>query len=145
MRPGAPATDTAAAFLAAIEDGDAQTVWECFSTSARRFVVERGVRRGLSPEAGASILDGTATEHFHRQFIEDVLAGLRKDLELVRIPLVEVAPPSPLDDHRVRVVYLERFDVPVGPPLEPLPVGSIDLVSEDGVWRVERLIPRPGG
>lgn len=145
MTTKASPTDAAAAFLTAIENGDSEDIWECFSTKARQFVVERGVRRGLSPEAGASILDGTATAHFRRQFLDDVLAGLRRDLELVRLPLVEIGSASRLDEHRVRVTYLERFEVPLGPPLEPLPVGSIELIEEGGAWRVERLIPRPGG
>jgi hypothetical protein len=139
------AQGAAAAFLTAIDQGEANAVWECFSTGARQFVIDRGIRRGLSPVAGASILDGTASPHFRDQFLEDLLAGLRRDLELVRLPLVEIGTVSPLDDRRVRVIYLERFDVPLGPPLEPLPVGSVELVEEDGGWRVERLIPRPGG
>lgn len=143
--PKDSAQEATAAFLTAIDQGNAHAVWACFSTGARQFVINRGIRRGLSPVAGASILDGTASPHFRDQFLEDLLAGLRRDLEGVRFPLVEIGALAPLDDRRVRVTYLEAFDVPLGPPLDPLPVGSVELVEEDGAWRVERLIPRPGG
>lgn len=144
MAVASPA-EVAAAFLAAVDRGDPHAVWECFSGGARRFVVDRGIRRGLSPAAGESILDGTATPHFREQFLDDLLAGLRRDLELVRLPLVEIGPVIGLGDHKVSVTYLERFDVPVGPPLEPLPVARVELIDDAGEWRVEKLIPRPGG
>lgn len=140
-----PPTEVASGFLAAIERGDPVTVWDAFSIGAQRFVVDRGIRRGLSPAAGMSILDGSADPHFHRQFLDDVLAGLRRDLEGVRLRLVVIGDTKTLDAPRVKVTYLERFDVPVGPPLEPLPVGSVELVHEQGVWKVDKLIPRPGG
>lgn len=142
-----PSTPRAAAvaFFDAVRAGSARAIWETFSTEARSFIVERGLRRGLAPGLAESILRGETDHPQMEQFLEDVKAGIGKDLESVRMHLVELGEPEMDADERARIRYFERFEIPVGPPLDPLPVGSVHLVTEDGQWRVDRLVPRPGG
>lgn len=142
--PSGPST-VAAAFFQAIRDKDAISVWQAFSHSARTYIIDRGIRRGLAPEDAAAILDDTADPVILDRFVGDVLQGIAKDLELVRLDLVELGPPTSADGSRTRIVYFERFEIVAGPPLDPLPIGSMILVFEHGSWKVERLIPRPGG
>lgn len=132
-------------FLMAVYEGDPGALWEAFSGNARKFIVARGIRRGMPEELGGALLSDTADVLDHVEFLADLLGGIEKDLanvDLSRIVMDEDM--ERIDDGRVRVRYLERFTVEVGPPLDPLPVGSLELVEEQGVWRVDRLVPRPG-
>lgn len=149
MIPKSDSNDGAAVvagqFLEAIYEGDSNLVWALFSADAREFIVARGVRRGLTLELGRALLDGTADEFERAEFLGDLLAGLEKDLETVDLSLVSVSEDvEDLGPGKVRVRYFEAFTIELGPPLEALPVGLVELVLEAGCWRVERLIPRPG-
>ena len=132
-------------FLRAVYEGDADLIWSSFSRDARRFIIARGLRRGLSPQIGEAILAGTADDLERREFLGDLLLGLEKDLSNVDLDRVAVSDePEPLGPGRVRVRYYESFAIETGPPLDPLPVGAVVLSIEAGEWRIERLIPRPG-
>ncbi|REK19880.1 MAG: hypothetical protein DWQ40_06180 [Actinobacteria bacterium] len=132
-------------FLRAIYEGDPGVVWSSFSASARSFIVDRGISRGLPPELGQALLDGTADVLDHVEFLADLLSGLAKDLETVDLGKVEVErTPIRLGADRVKVTFVERFEIEVGPKLEPLPVGSLEMVASEGGWEVERLNPGPG-
>lgn len=139
------AVDAVRALFTAVRDGDAEALWDLFGTEARRYIVGRGIRRGMSAGFGAQLLAGTAEPRERERFLRDVLAGIEKDLERVDLDrLVLTDAPLPLDGARFKVTYLEEFVVPVGPPLDPLPVGSVELLVEDGAWKVAKLVPRPG-
>lgn len=138
-------SEAAEHFLAAIKEGDPGTVWNSFSPGAKDFIISRGVRRGLPPELGNALLDGTADVLDHIEFLADLLAGLAKDLERIDMDRVVVdAQTTQLADGRVKVVFLEEFYVEVGPQLDPLPVGSLEMVRSGRKWEVDRINPTPG-
>ncbi len=142
--PPERAVEAARALLDAVRRGDHQSLWELFGTEGRSYIVGRGIRRGMSAGFGAQLLAGTAAPAERDRFLRDVLAGIEKDLERVDLDRVVFAnTPEHLDDGRVKVAYLEEFVVPVGPPLDPLPVGSVELMVEDGAWKAAKLVPRP--
>lgn len=142
---GETPVSAATRFFEALRSGIARDIWQSFSHEARTFIVERGVRRGLGPTLAEAILSNRADSELMADFLDDVRAGLERDLESVRLELVEFGPAMTVDEGRTRVVYFERFDIPFGPPLDPLPVGSVYLTAEDGGWKIDRLVPRPGG
>ncbi len=143
--PSSPAPAVVEQLFAALRAGDAAAVWELFASEARSFIVNRGVRKGMAAEFGAAVLSGTADPRELAHFLDDLLAGLHRDLERVNLERVVVADQTePLEGGAVKVQYLERFVVPVGPPLDPLPVGSVELIVEDGTWKVRKIVPRPG-
>lgn len=139
------AVGTVRALFDAVRDGDPEALWDLFATEGKQFIVGRGVRKGMAAGFGAQLLAGTADPRERGHFLRDVLGGIEKDLERVDLDrLVFADEPEALPDDGVRVRYLERFFVPVGPPLDPLPVGSVELVAEDGEWRIAKIVPRPG-
>lgn len=138
------ATGAAERFLNAIFEADTDLIWDLFSAAAREHVVARGMRRGLSADLGRALLEGTAEDMERAEFMGDLLGGLQRDLETVDLSRVHVEPiGESFDASQETVVFYERFIVAVGPPLEPLPVGSIELVRVDGKWMVDRLVPGP--
>lgn len=144
MSTSGGSTEAAQRFLTAIYEGDSELIWDLFASGAREYVITRGLRRGMAAEPAQAILEGTADDLERVQFLGDLLAGLEKDLENVDLSRVVIADEvEDLETGRARVRFLERFVVPAGPQLDPLPVGSIELVEEGGEWRVERLVPRP--
>lgn len=138
-------SEAAEQFLMAIKEGDPGAVWTSFSSGAKEFIISRGVRRGLPPELGNALLEETADVLDHVEFLADLLAGLAKDLERIDMDRVIVDPqPTELADGRVKVVFLEEFYVEVGPQLDPLPVGSLEMVRTAARWEVDRINPTPG-
>ncbi len=139
------AVGTVRALFDAVRDGDPEALWDLFATEGKQFIVGRGVRKGMAAGFGAQLLAGTADPRERGHFLRDVLGGIEKDLELVDLDRLTFPDrPEPLGAGRVKVTYLERFVVPVGPPLDPLPVGSVELVVEHGAWRIVKLVPKPG-
>lgn len=132
-------------FLQAIYEGDPGLIWSSFSAEARSFVVARGVRRGMAFELGQALLQGSADPIEEVEFLADLLGGIEKDLanvDLGQIVINDVI--EPVGEEKVRIRFSEQFSIDVGPKLEPLPVGSVELVKEGAGWKVDRLIPRPG-
>lgn len=145
IEAGHPAVVIGRRFLEAIYEGDSELIWALFSSSARQFVVSRGVRRGLPAGLGEEILRDTAGDLEKAEFLGDLLAGIEKDLETVDLGRVVVSDEVEQEEgSRARLRYEERFVIESGPKLDPLPVGSMELVLEEGGWRIDRLHPRPG-
>lgn len=135
----------AEAFLKAVYEGDPGAIWSSFSTEARNFVVARGVRRGMPYDLGQALLDNSADILDEVEFLADLLGGIEKDLETIDLGRISVSTNAEfISDHKVRVRFSEEFVIEVGPPLEALPVGSLELVEEGQNWKIDRLIPRPG-
>lgn len=135
----------AGAFLQAIYEGDPGAIWSSFSVEARSFVVARGVRRGMSYELGQALLENSADPLDEVEFLADLLGGIEKDLANVDLGRIIVGEaPETIAEHKVRVRFSEKFLIDVGPQLEPLPVGSLELVREGDSWKIDRLVPRPG-
>lgn len=135
---------TAGEFLEAVRQQDGPRLWELFSTGARRYIVEKGLRRGLSPAIGEDLIAGTAAPQEQADFLAQLISGLEHDLRDIRLGLVETGSVS-IVGNSGQVVLLEAFEIEAGPPLDPLPVGSLLMTAERGEWRIERLVVRPGG
>jgi hypothetical protein len=88
---------------------------------------------------------GTATDEEFEEFIGDFLQGVRRDLRGVDIQRLafesQVEPETVL---RVRVTYLVTLGEPGVGFATAVPAGSLVMVLEDGDWKVERVVPRPG-
>lgn len=130
-------------FLTAIYEGDTDGIWVLFAPEARQFVVGRAMRKGLSGDLGRELVDGTADAMERAEFLGDLLRGLQRDLETVDLSRVYVEDADTGAATQTSVVFYERFVVEAGPPLDPLPVGSVEMIRIDSKWRVQRLIPGP--
>lgn len=136
----------AEAFFTALKGGDARALWDLFSETARAFIINIGHERGMEFDLASQIRAGTAADDEMDGFLSDLMAGLRHDLagvDLNRVALeAKAEPEAPM---QMRVNYL----VPLGPEIAGLqtaiPAGSLLLSLGDDGWKVERLIPRPGG
>ncbi|NND03899.1 MAG: hypothetical protein HKN91_14050 [Acidimicrobiia bacterium] len=137
------AEEAADSFLRAVRTGDDVLLWSLFSTQARQFIVERARRKGLTSETAADLLSDAADEDVRRGFIADLMAGVTKDLENVRVERIRLGD-SRNEADSVTIDIVEVLVTGVGPELPPLPVASLVLSLEETSWRVDRLIPRPG-
>lgn len=150
MEPEEVASEAALAvaerFLAAIHAGDSRKMWDLFSEQAQAFILNKGHERGMAFDLTSRLRTGEASNDEMNEFTSDVLAGIQSDLrgiDFTRLAFDSKAEPeAPL---QVRVNYL----VQVGPQIQDLataiPAGSMVMRLQDDEWRVERLIPRPGG
>jgi hypothetical protein len=132
-------------FFQALADGDARGLWGCFGGQARSFVLNLGLERGMDFDLNSRLRQGTATDEEFEEFIGDFLQGVRRDLRGVDIQRLafesQVEPETVL---RVRVTYLVTLGEPGVGIATAVPAGSLVMVLEDGDWRVERVVPRPG-
>jgi hypothetical protein len=132
-------------FFQALAAGDARGLWDCFGEQARAFVLNLGLKRGMDFDLNSRLRQGTASDQEFEEFIGDFLDGVRRDLRGVDIHRVafesQVEPETSL---RVRVTYLVTLGEPGVGIATAVPAGSLLMVLEDGDWKVERIIPRPG-
>ena len=129
------------AFIQAVAWGEHYTVWDLMSTEARRTVLRVATDRGMDDALAARLREGTATESERDEFLTDLVNGLRTELEGTDIDHLEYhADPAP---EAGRSTVIMAAPMPAGLSAG-LPVGSVELVEENGKWLVERLLPRPG-
>lgn len=141
------ATATAERFLGAIKEGDHRAVWSLFSELAQAFVLNRAVDRGMDFDLMSSIREGSAPDEDFDRYLEELLEGLRRDLRGVDIPRLtfEAEPQPESTTGQIRVVYLLEMDMAIGDKRPSIPAGSVIVApQDDGSWRVDSLIPRPG-
>jgi hypothetical protein len=133
-------TDTARTFVDAVIWGEHRQVWDLFGLEARTTVLNVARKRGMDEALLARLRDGTASESERNGFLSDLVNGLRADLAGNDLDALEYELDSePLEVGRARVI----LHAPLPPALGgTLPVASVELSSDDGVWRVERLVPR---
>lgn len=151
-RPMAPedlaeAQAAAERFLAAIDKSDHRGVWDLFSEIAQAFVLNRAVDRGMDFDLMSGIRDGTAPDEDVDRYLEELLEGLRRDLRGVDIGrlIFEAKPEAESTTRQVRVVYLLEMDMAIGDQRPSIPAGSVIVApQDDGTWKIDRLIPRPG-
>ncbi len=138
-------------FGVATSDGEA--VWEELSSTARAYVLNVAVQQGMDFELGSRLRRETASDAEFAAYLENLAWGLARDLDGIELSHLDYEA-DPEADGRVRVRYLVPLDLAItprggeGPASRPraaaIPAGSAILVAEDGRWRVERLVPRPG-
>jgi hypothetical protein len=133
-------------FFQAFAGGDARGLWDCFGEQARSYVLNIGLERGMEFDLNSRLRQGTATDQEFEEFMGDFLQGVRRDLRGVDIQRVafesQVEPETTL---RVRVTYLVTLGEPGVGIATAVPAGSLIMVLENGDWKVERIIPHPGG
>lgn len=133
-------------FLLTVAAGDARKMWDLFSETAQAYIIGLGHERGMEFDLASRLRAGTASEEEWNTFLGDLIYGIQHDLsglDLSRLVFESKAEPeAPM---QVRVNYLVRL----GPEMEgmqtAIPAGSLLLSFQYDQWKVERLIPRPGG
>jgi hypothetical protein len=135
--------ETAAAFVAAIAWGEHLRVWELLSSEARRLVLRVAVTRGMDEFLAARLRDGTAVRSERDTFLTDLINGLRADLRGNDLDTLDFqADPDrerPDPDRAQVMLMAPLISAALG---SSLPVASVELVREQGRWRIEHLLPR---
>lgn len=132
-------------FLAAIEKGDHQGVWDHFSENAQAYVLNRAVDRGMDFDLMSALRQGTASDEELDTYHQELLEGLRRDLRGVDFGRLKYeARPEPETTRQIRVVYLLEMEMAIGDQRPSIPAGSVIMTAQAGSWKVERLIPKPG-
>ena len=133
---------TARAFVTAIAWGEHRKVWELLGPEGRKTVLRVAVSHGMEEALAARLREGTAGTSESDEFLAELVNGLRADLQGTDLDNLEYDPDpdAQLVAGRARVVLVAPL--PPQLALPGLPVGSVELVEDQGEWRVERLIPR---
>jgi hypothetical protein len=130
----------------ALAEGDSRGLWECFGEQARSYVLNVGLERGMDFDLNSRLRQGTATDEEFDEFMGDLLQGVRRDLrgvDLQRLAFESAVEPE--TTLRVRVTYVVTLGEPGVGIVTAVPAGSLVMVLEHGDWKVERIVPRPGG
>lgn len=136
---GGGAVEVAREFVTGIVWGEHRTVWNLLAAEGRAKVLSVAANRGMDEGLSARLREGTASESETNDFLTDLVNGLRADLAGNDLDNLLYEPaPGQVEAGRAKVVML----VPLHPPLGgTLPVGTVELINENGTWRVERLVP----
>lgn len=140
---GADALETARAFIDAVTWGEHHRIWELLAEEGRVTVLRVAATRGMDQELATRLRDGAATAAEQEEFLADLLNGLRADLagnDLDNLEYSIEAEPEPVQG-RARVGLVAPLPEPLAIGGD-LPVGSLEMVHENGGWRVERLVPQ---
>jgi hypothetical protein len=136
----ATALDTAREFVDAVVWGEHNKVWALMGLEARTTVLKVASDRGMDEALVARLRDSTASDAERDEFLADLINGLRADLagnDLDALVYEEDA--EPMEPGRARVVILVPVAVGFG---GNLPVGSVELATEETEWRIQRLVPQ---
>lgn len=133
------AVKTAEEFVTGIVWGEHRAVWNLLAADGRARVLTVAANRGMDEGHAARLREGTASESETNEFLTDLVNGLRADLAGNDLDNLLYEPsPKEVEAGRAKVVML----VPLHPPLGgTLPVGTVELVNEEGEWKVEALVP----
>jgi hypothetical protein len=134
------AIDTAREFVDAVVWGEHRKVWALMGLEARTTVLKVASDRGMDEGLVARLRDGTASDAERDEFLADLINGLRADLAGNDLDaLVYEEDPEPPEAGRARVVILVPVAIGFG---GNLPVGSVELATEEAEWRIQRLVPQ---
>lgn len=137
--------EAAERFFEAVGQHDLRGFWGRMSESARAYVLELALDRGMDFDLNSRLRQGTATDEEFDTYLDELLEGIKKDLRGVDLErLAFEAAPEPDVPGKVRVTYLTRMDAMLGDVQATLPAGSLMMTEEGGEWKVDRLVPRPG-
>lgn len=135
------AVATARSFVDAVAWGEHLKVWELLGEEGRRTVLRVAVERGMSQALSLHLGNETATKAERDGFLTDLVNGLRADLAGTDLDaLLYWSDPASAEPGRAWVVLSAPLPEILG---GEVPVGTLELSSKDGVWLVERVIPRP--
>jgi hypothetical protein len=137
---GASAMDVAREFVDGVVWGDHTKVWALMGLEARTTVLKVASDRGMDEGLVARLRDGTASDAERDEFLADLINGLRADLAGNDLDALEYEEDTePMEPGRARVVILVPVAIGFG---GNLPVGSVELATEEAVWRIQRLVPQ---
>jgi hypothetical protein len=124
----------------AVAWGEHRKVWDLLALEGRTVVFNVARKRGMDEELITRLRDGTAGDGEREEFLSDLVNGLRADLSGNDLDSLEFElDTATAEPGRARVTV----NVPLAPTLGGvLPVATMDMATEDGQWKVERLIPR---
>jgi len=132
--------DAAKEFVDAVVWGDHRKVWALMGLEARTTVLKVASDRGMDEALVARLRDGTASDAERDEFLADLINGLRADLAGNDLDALEYEEDAePMEPGRARVVILVPVAVGFG---GNLPVGSVELATEEAAWRIQRLVPQ---
>lgn len=139
MSGGAEAVPAAEDFLDGVVWGDHNKVWDLISAGGRDEVLEVATKRGMDEAMAERLRTNTGSPAETNEFLADLVNGLRAELAGNDLDQVTFAlDPEDSDPARAAVTMF----VPLHPLLGgTLPIGTVFLVNEGDVWKVERLIP----
>jgi hypothetical protein len=131
---------TAREFVDAVVWGEHRKVWDLLGLEARTTVLKVASDRGMDEGLVARLRDSTASEAERDEFLADLITGLRADLAGNDLDALEYEEDAePMEAGRARVVIM----VPVAGGFGGnLPVGSVELATEEAEWRIQRLVPQ---
>lgn len=133
-------------FLLTVASGDARKMWDLFSESAQAYIIGLGHERGMEFDLASRLRGGTASDEEWDSFLGDLIFGIQHDLSGLDFSrLVFESKAEPEAPMQVRVNYLVRLGPEVEGIQTAIPAGSILLSFQFDQWKVERLVPRPGG
>lgn len=133
----------ASRFIEAIAWGEHHTVWELLGREGRQTVLRIATTRGMDEGLAARLRSGTAARSERETFLTDLVNGLRADLLGTDVDALVYLPDPDPEPGRQRIIMAVPFPEELGQG-DGLPVGSVELSDDDGEWRVQRLLPRPG-
>lgn len=137
------AAEVAERFVGAIVWGEHHTVWELLGSEGRRTVLRIASERGMDDALAARLRDGTAARAEREEFLTDLVNGLRADLLGIDVDSVVYLPDPDPEPERTRVIMTVPFPEVLAQG-DGVPVGSVELTDDSGIWKVQRLLPRPG-
>ena len=127
-------------FVDSVVWGEHNKVWELMGLEARTTVLKVASDRGMDEGLVARLRDGTASAGERDEFLADLINGLRADLAGNDLDALEYEDDvTPQESGRARVVITVPVAVGFG---GNLPVGSVELATEEAEWRVQRLVPQ---
>ena len=139
-RDGRSPVETARQFVDAVVWGEHRKVWDLMGLEARTTVLKVASNRGMDEALVARLRDGTASEAERDEFLADLINGLRADLAGNDLDALEYEEDTaPHEPGRARVVITVPVAIGFG---GNLPVGSVELATEEAEWRIERLVPQ---
>lgn len=137
------AAGRAAAFIHAIVWAEHTTLWDLLSDDGRTTALSVAVRNGLDRVVAGRIRDDLADPVERDRFLQQLVAGLRRDLRSVELTALTLGECSTGHDGSATVELRTPSQLP---GTDAWPAGRLILSRDtDRGWVVDRLDPRLAG
>ena len=139
----ADAAQRAKAFIHAVVWAEHTTLWELLSDDGRAAALAVAMNNGLDRVVAGRIRDDLADPVERERFLQQLVAGLRRDLRSVELTELALGECRSVDDGTVAVELLSPSQLP---GIDAWPAGRLVLSCDaDRGWVVDRLEPRLAG
>ncbi len=131
--------DVAGRFLHAVRQRAGADMWAMLSPIARTYVLDLGERIGVPADVIGRMRIDTADEVDRARFLNDVVSGIRADLQGADLDRLEVE----VFDHdrdRARVGLVQPIGDGVGPPMPAIPAAWLEMSYSDEGWSIDALV-----